>query len=71
MSAFLAYLARIGGIWPDGLFVAGVVLGITAQVVAYRSGERTPARLTGMCCGIASIVLIFIAGQIAAARLWD
>ena len=71
MAALLAELAHTSGRSADEFFIAGVILAIAAQIIAYRSGSRTTLRWCGMWCGIGSIVLLFAAGQIAGARLWD
>jgi uncharacterized membrane protein len=71
MSVLLIFLAHVSGWWLDGLFIFGVALAMGAQVIAYCSGQKTLARLTGMLCGIGSVFLLFVAGQIAGARLWD
>ena len=71
MAALLTELAHTSGWSLDELFIAGVILAIAAQIIAYRSGGRTTVRWWGMWCGIGSTVLLFLAGQIAGARLWD
>lgn len=57
--------------WLNGLFSAGLVLAVIAQVLAYRSGDRTRQRQLVMVVGILAVVSLFAAGQIAGARLRD
>ncbi len=55
----------------NALFSLGIVLAIVAQVVAYRSGQRTRQRCVAMWLGIFAACLLFAAGQIASVKLRD
>jgi hypothetical protein len=61
----------VSGFYVNVFFSVGLLLGIVAQVIAYRTGNRTRARFAGMWFAILAIGLLFVAGQIAGAKLRD
>lgn len=69
VAAIALSVAHVSGWLLDELFILSLALATAAQVIAYRNGERSARRRRGMWCGIAAILLMFVAGQIAAAKL--
>ena len=64
-------MAKMNVMWVWGFFVAGLFLAAVAQIIAYLSGQPTCKRKVGLCFGIAALILMFVASQIAGAKLRD
>jgi hypothetical protein len=71
VAAISAYMIKMNVMWVWWFFGAGLLLGAAAQVIAYLSGQPTCKRKVGLFFGIAALILMFVASQIAGAKLRD
>ena len=65
------YMVKMDVAWVWWFFGAGLLLAAVAQVIAYRNGLRTFQRKVGLFFGIAALILMFVASQIAGEKLRD